>query len=104
MLDMEEAKKFPLYIDVRLKPFRGYMRYGAAQHSLEKMGYLCTDMFEDYEPFRFNLQLYRRRKLKAQLYFRNQAEKDSFQEDDRFSNLLFEINRFCKPRKIVVSS
>ena len=102
MEDLENLKKFPMYIEV--KPGWGYRRYGLTCHILSKIGRLCEDMYGDYEPFRFQVQLFRRNKLKVHMFFKSQADKEAFEINDSFHDLLAEIKRYSQPRKFLITT
>lgn len=102
MEDLENLKKFPMYIEV--KPGWGYRRYGLTCHILSKIGRLCEDMYSDYEPNRFRVELFRRNKLKVHMFFKSQADKEAFEINDSFHDLLAEIKRYSQPRKFLITT
>lgn len=101
MFDTEEVKKFPVFIEV--KPRRGYKYHGIAQNILSRMELLFIEMYKDYEPFRFRVEFCRYRKLKAYIFFKSKEDKEAYELDDRYQQLLADLARYSKPKKIIFS-
>ncbi len=102
MFGMEELEQFPVFIEV--KPRHGYRYHGIAQNILSRMELLFIEMYKDYEPFRFRVEFCRYRKLKAHLFFKSQEDKEAYELDERYQQLLADLTRYPKPKKIILSA
>ena len=101
MIDMEEFQRFPVFIEVR--PRRGYTYHGIAQNILSRMELLFNDMFKDYELYRFRVEFCRYRKLKAYIFFESQEDKEAYESDERYQQLVADLARYPRPKKLVVT-
>ena len=93
---MDEESGF-IYFEAKPK----FRRYDDVYQTITDLTVLCQELYEGIADFRISLNLASRRKLTFQVIFDDFKDKEAFEQNRRFQELLIDLRLACKPDRLL---